>query len=72
MKTMITGDDCVAALAKMGKPSTAKEIAAELGTDSRAVATAMRIPLKDGRVEWGNWVKGVAVYTRPRRKEKTQ
>jgi hypothetical protein len=72
MKTVITGDDCVVALKKLGGGVTAKAIAAELGTTSRAVATAMRTPLNDGRVGWGKWVKGVAVYTLPKRKEKAK
>jgi hypothetical protein len=46
----ITCADAVLALKKMGVASPAKNIAARLGTDSRAVATALRGAVADGRV----------------------
>lgn len=42
--------------------SFAGDIAFLLKTDSRAVATALRKPVKDGRVWIGNF-NGVATYT---------
>lgn len=65
----ITGDDCVKVLKAMPNGGTAAEIASLLNrasllnTDSRAVATALRKPVNDGRVKWGKFVKGVATYT---------
>ena len=47
----ITGDDCVQCLKTMSKGGTAADIAFLLKTDSRAVATALRKPVKDGRVK---------------------
>lgn len=57
----ITGEMCIQRLKHHGVNMTAKELAASLGTgDSRAVATALRKPTKDGRVKWGKWINGVA------------
>lgn len=48
----ITAEMCVAATRDAGKAVTAQEIAAIIGdTTSRSVATALRNPLKDGRVK---------------------
>ena len=63
MTKKITGDDCVQCLKTLSKGGTAAEIAFLLNTDSRAVATALRKPVKDGRVKWGKFVKGVATYS---------
>lgn len=63
MTKKITGDDCVQCLKTMPSGGRAADIAFMLGTDSRAVATALRKPIKDGRVKWGKFVKGVATYT---------
>lgn len=47
----ITGDQVVAVLKQLGTAQTAASIAANMiGTDSRAVATALRQPVDDGRV----------------------
>ena len=47
----ITAEQCVVALKKRGLSTTAKDLAEFIGmTDSRAVATALRQPVKDGRV----------------------
>jgi hypothetical protein len=51
----ITGDECVLMLKRLGHSTTAKGLARCLSstwlvTDSRAVATALRQPVKDGRV----------------------
>ncbi len=46
----VTAEQCVMALKRRNLNSTAKELADYLGTDSRAVATAMRKPVRDGRV----------------------
>jgi hypothetical protein len=51
-KQTITGDMCVQRLKHHGVFMTAKEIAESLGMgDSRAVATALRNPVRDGRVK---------------------
>ncbi|GEM_PF-3573168 len=51
MSRRITGIDVVLALKDLGRTVTAKEIAAQLGiTDTRAIATAARQPVKDGRI----------------------
>ena len=63
MTKKITGDDCVQCLKTLSKGGTAAEIAFLLNTDSRAVATALRKPVNDGRVKWGKFVKGVATYS---------
>lgn len=71
MITKITGEMCVNVLKEHKEFSliygadpaiTAKEIARALDTDSRAVATALRKPMKDGRVKWGKWINGVGTY----------
>ena len=62
MTKKVTGAECVLALKMLNKSSTAKEIAAVLDTDSRNVATALRMPHEDGRVKWGKWINGVATY----------
>lgn len=55
-RTSITGELCVLALKGLGHSSRAKTVAgyitSVLGvpTDSRAVATALRVPVSDGRV----------------------
>lgn len=60
MITKITGEMCVKVLKEHKEFSliyaadqaiTAKDIARALDTDSRAVATALRKPVKDGRVK---------------------
>lgn len=69
MKTKITGDMCVQALKEHKEFSliygadpaiTAKEIARALDTDSRAVATALRKPVSDGRVKI-NYSRGLGL-----------
>lgn len=57
----ITADDAVRALKKHGLATTAKTIAKLLETDSRAVATALRLPVDDGRVT-RRFKKGIALY----------
>ena len=48
----ITGQMCVEALKNIGCYCTAKDLATHLGgTDSRAVATALRKPVDEGRVK---------------------
>lgn len=57
----ITAADCVLSL-KLHKLSiNAAALADIMGADSRAVATALRGPVKDGRVHW-HFKKGVAWY----------
>jgi hypothetical protein len=50
MDAKITCDDAVRALKRIGRSSTASLIACELKTSSRAVATALREAVNDGRV----------------------
>lgn len=57
----ITCDQAVRALKELGTSSPAKNIAARLDTDSRAVATALRQAVKDGRVSW-SFKEGIAFY----------
>lgn len=57
----ITCDQAVRALKELRTSNPAKNIAAKLGTDSRAVATALRQAVKDGRVTW-SFIKGIAFY----------
>ena len=57
----ITADDAVRALKKHGLTARAKIVAELLETDSRAVATALRLPVKDGRVSM-KFKKGIALY----------
>ena len=47
----ITAEQCVMALKRRDLRTTARALADYLGTDSRAVATALRKPVKDGRVK---------------------
>lgn len=60
--TKITCEDAVRALKNEGLSTTAKCLAQHLpGSDSRAVATALRKAVKDGRVTW-TFKKGIAFY----------
>lgn len=57
----ITAEQCVLALKKHGLSTTAKELAECIGmTDSRAVATALRKPVRDGRVSI-NYKRGLGL-----------
>ena len=47
----ITAEMCVKALKATGRSIPAREIAQHVGGDSRAVATALRKPVRDGRVK---------------------
>lgn len=47
----ITAVDAVLELKRLGTATTARELAYYLGTTSRAVATALRGPVKDGRIK---------------------
>ncbi len=48
----ITAEQCVKALKARNLSTTAKQLAEYMGeTDSRAVATALREPVRDGRVK---------------------
>lgn len=61
-RRFITSDDAVRAAKGMARACTAREIAEYIGgTDSRAVATALREPTKDGRVTI-NYRGSVATY----------
>lgn len=65
----ITAEDVVRGL-KSGKRSMPAKIIGEwLGTDSRAVATALRKPVKDGRVSC-TYRRGIAWYRFKRLKPK--
>jgi hypothetical protein len=57
----ITANDAVKALKEMKLSTTAKAVALRLGTDARAVATALRLPVKDGRVTI-SYRKGIGHY----------
>ncbi len=57
----ITCDDAVRALKRHGPPAAAKHLARMLDTDSRAVATALRNAVYDGRVTT-KYVGGIAYY----------
>jgi len=57
----ITAEQAVLALKAIGLSSSAKVIAERMGTDSRAVATAMRGAVADGRVSIA-YGKSVARY----------
>lgn len=52
MKTLakVTADDCVRAAQAIRTACSAQQIAERLGTSPRAVATAIRSAVKDGRV----------------------
>lgn len=63
----ITGEMVVRALKAIGRSETVKAIAAKLGTtDTRAIATAARAPVKDGRItisyRHSKRNRGVALY----------
>ena len=71
MKTKITAADSVSALKKIGLSATAKYIAEQLATDSRAVATSLRGPVDDGRVSITyRFGGGIALYRFKRMKAK--
>lgn len=57
----ITAEQCVRALKERKLSTSAAGVAAMLGTDSRAVATALRKPVRDGRVR-SSFKKGIAWY----------
>jgi hypothetical protein len=67
----IKAEDAVLALKKISTSQSAKFVAERLGTDSRAVATALRGPVADGRVgityRYGG---GIALYRFKRLKAK--
>lgn len=56
-----TAAEAVQALKQHKLSLKAAQLADIMGTDSRAVATALRGPVKDGRVHW-HFKKGVAWY----------
>ena len=58
---IVTAEVCVLALKKHKLSIPAKNLAVLLGTDSRAVATALRKPTHDGRVFW-RFKRGIAYY----------
>lgn len=63
MSTAITCDRAVRALKELGRSQRAREIAAHLGAGTRAVATALRGAVNDGRVSISYRHKdGVARY----------
>lgn len=57
----LTTADAVRALQKLRLSSSAAIVAAHLGTTSRAVATALRSAVADGRVR-RRFTKGIAWY----------
>ncbi|QXV72212.1 hypothetical protein Acf1_00015 [Acidovorax phage ACF1] len=59
--TRITCEQAVLALKELRTSHPAKSIALHLGTDARAVATALRAATNDGRVSC-SWSKGLAYY----------
>ena len=61
MTEKITCEDAVMVLKKIKVLVPAKWIAEKLGTDSRAVATALRKATNDGRV-YVRYRKGIAEY----------
>jgi hypothetical protein len=61
MNAKITCEDAVLELKKVKVLMPAKWIAEKLGTDSRAVATALRKATADGRV-YVRYRKGIAEY----------
>jgi hypothetical protein len=71
---MITGEDVVLKLKRLRVSMSAKSIAQSMGVawgiDSRAVATALRKPVKDGRVSC-HYRKGLAHYRFVRLKAKS-
>lgn len=60
-RTKITTAQAVQALKAIGLSSTAQLIASRMGTDSRAVATALRGAVRDGRVTI-TYRKGIGWY----------
>jgi hypothetical protein len=63
MDTRVTADAVVRACKALGTAHPAKAIAAKLGTDARAVATAARRPVADGRLRiWYPKGSAVALY----------
>lgn len=67
MAEKITGEMVVRALKEIGRTESAKAIAQKLGTtDTRAIATALRAPVADGRVTINyrhrKAMRGVALY----------
>lgn len=65
----ITTEQAVLALKGIGLSTAAKGIAERMGTDSRAVATALRGAVKDGRVSI-TYRKGIGCYRFKRLKPK--
>lgn len=57
----ITAEQCVRALKEIKQSYPAKNIAVWVGSDSRAVATALREPVRDGRVTI-TYRKGIGWY----------
>lgn len=57
----ITTEDAVRALKARRTAHPASSIAGDLGVTSRAVATALRAAVKDGRVSW-RFKRGIALY----------
>lgn len=57
----VKAEDCVRALKAHALSTTAKSLAQFVGSDSRAVATALRKPTSDGRVSI-RFKKGIAFY----------
>lgn len=57
----VTAEQCVVALKTMGLSTSAKNIAHQLDSTSRAVATALRAPCADGRVTI-TYRKGIGYY----------
>jgi len=57
----ITCQEAVLAVRAIGRSTTAKDIAAHMGTSPGAVATALRKATQDGRVEL-SWPKGIGLY----------
>ena len=68
----ITAEDCVRALKARKTAHTASDIAGDLGSTSRAVATALRRPVEDGRVACRYMKTGIAHYRFVRLKAKVQ
>jgi hypothetical protein len=68
----ITADDCVRMLKWLKTAHAASDVAIHLGSTSRAVATALRQPVKDGRVACRFMKTGIAHYRFVRLKAKVQ
>jgi predicted transcriptional regulator len=68
----ITAEDCVLALKARKTAHTASDIAGDLGSTSRAVATALRMPVKDGRISARFTKEGVMYYRFVRLKAKVR